>query len=354
MKKPILALIGFLPLILVAETPSLVIEPQKYRLDSPGIRTRECHVTYGEHDFAGETRPAICVEYPWRKNAVLLIRLPLGIDMMEANQVIDYRIERSTNVGASIEYRGGKNIRGVMTEKAVQKDALVTRVHRELVHEPLWTSWVDCRNVEQIILRFSSMGWSDTNATQKVWISDLRFYSRNSWAGTTRDRLFKSWLSWCDRYEPDLSDSSDALLPPKKGRLTRPLPLVEKGVSNVEIVAPKDTYGSIELAARELKYWINKMTGAEIPVVETPTGTTKYRIFLNADAAHDRWADDVKWLKDAKGIDGWFVHTRGPDIHIGCAVPNRVNRENAASFGLKPDACAVGVFRGAVAFLENN
>ena len=346
--------IGVLPLLSIAETPSLEIEPQKFWLDSPGIRAKECRVTYGEHDFAGVTRPAICVEYPWKPRADLLIRIPLGIDMMNSNQLIDYRIERSFAVKASAEYRGGKNNGGVMNEKSIKKDELVSCIHRELVHEPSWASWIDCRRVEQLILRFSASGWSDTNATQKVWISDVRFFNRNSWAGTDRDELFKSWLSWCDNFEPDLSDSSYALEPPKEGRLDVPIKLVEKCVSNFEIIAPKDTYGSIELAARELKCWINKITNADIPVVEKPTGTKKYRIFLNSDEAHELWADDVKWLKEAKGIDGWFIHTRGNDIHIGCAVPNRVNRENAASFGLKPDACAVGVFRGAVAFLENN
>ena len=113
------------------------------------------------------------------------------------------------------------------------------------------------------------------------------------------------------------------------------------------LVEGKDVYGSVELAARELQYWIGKMTGAKIAIVEAPTGTVKYRIFLNSDEAHKLWREDVEWLKDAKGIDGWFVRTKGRDIHIGCAVPNGTTSENAASYGLPRDACAVGVFRGA-------
>lgn len=348
------AFAGVLPFLSIAETPSMVISPRKFKLDSPRIRPKECKIIYGEHDFSGEKRPAFCVEYPWKKDADLLVVVPFGFDMMNSNQLMDYRIERSYGVKTSAEYRGGKNVYGIMNEKSIKKDELVSRIRRELVHEPFWASWMDCRKVHRLILRFSACDWPETNKTQKVWISDLRFYTRNSWAGSERDTLFKNWLSWCDNYECDTSDSSWALEPPKEGRLATALKIVENGVSQVEIVAPKDTYGSIELAARELKYWIGKMTGADIPIVEAPTGTTRYRIFLNSDEAHEIWKDDVRWLKDAKGIDGWFVHTKGADIHIGCAVPNRVNRENAASFGLKPDACAVGVFRGAVAFLENN
>lgn len=352
--KRLLLFIGVLPLFSIAQTPSMVIQPQKVMLDSPRIRPKECRITYGEHDFAGETRPAVCIEYPWRAKADLLLRIPIGFDMMNSNQLVDYRIERTYPVTVSAEYRGGKNVPGQMNEKSIKKDELVSRIHRDLVHTPSWTSWMDCQKVTQLILRFSACSWSDTNATQKVWISDLRFYSHNSWEGTERDTLFKSWVSWCDKYEPDLSDSSYALEPPKEGRLERPIKLVEKGISNFEIVAPDDTYKSIELAARELQFWINKITKAEIPIVKTPTGTKKYRIFLNSDEAHKLWAEDVQWLKQGKGIDGWFVHTKGDDIHIGCAVANSVNAENAASFGLKSDACAVGVFRGAVAFLENN
>lgn len=337
-----------------ADTLSLVIGPAKFKLDSPGIHARDCKVTYGEHEFNGEMRPAFCVEYPWRKRAVFIVEVPLGIDMMNSNQLIDYHIERSYPVTSSIEYRGGKSVSGVMNEKTIKKEDLHTHIHRELVHEPRWTSWIDCRYVQKIRLRFASHEWADTNAMHKVWISDVRLYNRDSWAGTDRDRRFRDWVSWCDQYEPDLSDSSSALEPPVEGRLKKPMRLVSGGVANAEIVAPKDTYGSIELAARELKYWIGKMTGAQIPVVDAPTGTTKYRIFLNSDEAHRIWQDDVKWLKEAKGIDGWFIHTKGDDIHIGCAVPNNVTSENAASFGLKPDASAVGVFRGAVAFLENN
>ena len=78
------------------------------------------------------------------------------------------------------------------------------------------------------------------------------------------------------------------------------------------------------------------------------------RIHLNSPAAAKRWADDVAWLKKGADVDGYFVHTDGADVYIGCSVPSDTTAENAEARGLPRDACAVGVFRGAVAFLENN
>ena len=353
--KKIFLIFALLPLLASAEAQSYVISPKKFKLDIPTNRAKECRVTYAQHNFGGEIRPACCVEFPSRKEFTLFIEIPFGgIDMMNDYQIIDYRIERSHATRTIVEYRGGYNVHGTMNEKAVKTDELLSCIKRDLVHEPYWASWIDCRRMARIRMTVLNGGSEDEGERRKIWISDIRLSRSDSWKGTPRDKMFRSWLEWGDKYEPDMSDSSWALEPPKEGRLRMPLKIVKDGVAQVEIVAPKDVYGSLELAARELQYWIGKMTGAKIAIVEAPTGNTKYRIFLNSDEAHRIWKKDIEYLKDAKGIDGWFIRTKGRDIHIGCAVPNGTTSENAASCGLPRDACAVGVFRGAVAFLENN
>ena len=338
-----------------AAAQSHVVSPRSFRLDSPRIRPAECRRTVEDHDFGGETRPACCIEYPWRKGADLIVEIPLGgIDMMDDFPTIDFFVERSARVAYAVEYRGSHPTGGTMQAKGNANGPLVEHVRRELVHEPSWANWMDCRGVQRIRMRFSACGWADTNVTQRVWISDVRFSDDDSWKGTERDERFRFWVGWCDRYEPDLSDSSACLEPPQDGRLASPIALVEDHEPRAEIVAPKDVYGTIELAARELQYWIGRMTGAKLPIVEKPTGEAKARIFLNAPEAHVRWREDVEWLKAGADVDGWFVHVDGIDVHIACAVPNDVSWTNAASFGLPRDACPVGTFRGVVAFLENN
>ena len=168
------------------------------------------------------------------------------------------------------------------------------------------------------------------------------------------DRACREWQDFCDSYEPDLSDSSKCLEPPQEGRLGKPIKLVENRVAKAEIVAPKDFYGTLALAARDLQHWIGKMTGAKLPIVAEPTGKMPVRIFLNDPGAQRRWKEDVEWLKGGKDVDGYFIHTDGNDIHIGCAVPNDASWKEMSALGLPSDACPVGVFRGAVAFLENN
>jgi hypothetical protein len=309
------------------------------------------------HDFNGVKRLARAYELKWKKGATENVFISLGeVDMLDDYPTIDFLVDAGAVKGVGGRYFGklrlGQSL-DTMTE-TFSKTGGVTCIHREIGHCPRWASWMDVRKVGGLQIGFSCDGWSDSNAVQRVWISDVRFTKDDSWRGTERDRAYREWLDFCDHYEPDLSDSAKYLEPPEEGRLKRPIKLVDVGRACAEIVAPKDFYNSLELAARDLQHWVRKMSGAELPIVKRPTGKVPVRIFLNDPGAQRRWKEDVEWLKGGKDIDGYFIHTDGNDIHIGCAVPNDASWKEMSALGLPFDACPVGVFRGVVAFLENN
>ena len=306
------------------------------------------------HDFNGVRRAASLVELTFAAGDAAVIDIELdGVNMLDDYPTIDWMMDVSQPGAVQVVYLGAVNRWDQMDEYASETGG-VTAIRREIGHCPRWASWMDVRKMDRIRITVPRDSWKPTNETQRVWISDIRLEPADSWAGTDRDARYRAWLDFCDTYVPDLSDSSKYLEPPAEGRLATPLKLVEDHVAKAEIVAPRDTYNSLELAARELRHWIWKMTGAELPIVAAPTGTKPVRIFLNDPAAQARWADDVAWLKGGRDVDGWFVHTDGSDIHICSCVPNGAGMDDMAALGLPRDACPVGVFRGAIAFLENN
>ena len=331
--------------------------PETYALNFPKKGLREaCAISYVTNDFGGQLRPAICLEVPWTEKGRIDISPAFNdIDMLDKYPTIDYRISVS-QPSAKIEgrYHGNVFVWDSMTERFHFDENGLCRIRREIGHNPNWASWCDVRKVRGMNVSFNTDSWTNKAEKLRICVSDIRFASDDSWKGTERDAAFRAWTAFCDAYEPDLSDSSKFLEPPAEGRLAKPLKLVENHVAKAEIVAPKDYYNSLELAARDLQHWIEKMTGARLPIVEEPTGKMPVRIFLNDPAAQKRWADDVAWLKGGKDCDGWFVHTVGNDIHVGCAVPNDANWERMKDLGLPYDACPVGVFRGVIALLENN
>ncbi len=306
---------------------------------------------------------ALAFEMPWASGKGVTVTVDLGgVDMLDALPTIDFTVETTQKGRAMGVYRSAvgemKEVR-IGTPTNVVGGVHVSRVHYEPGHEPHWASWTDPRDMRRLVVFFPADTWDDREAVQKVAFSAVRLLPDNKWAGTARDRDFHGWMKFCETYEPDLSDSSKFLEPPEEGRLKKPLTLVKdglgEGVPNCEIVVYPDTYNAVELAAQELQYWIKEITGAEVPVVKRPTaGKRMPRIHLNSPFAAKKWAADVEWLKQGADVDGWFVHTVGSDVYIGCAVPGDTTSRNAAARGLPPDACAVGVFRGAVAFLENN
>ena len=313
------------------------------------------------HDFGGVTRPARLLELPWKADEIFnfTVHFDPPVDMLDDCPTLDFfldvelpTVEGRTAITA--RYEGGVHLWDGMDEQPLALTGGVVRMRREIGHTPIWASWMDVRKVERMTLYFPQYNWADSNAVQRVWVSDIRVTGDDSWKGTERDAAYRAWLAWSDAYEPDLSDSSKYLDPPAEGRLATPLKLVENHEPRAQIVAPKDRYDSLALAARDLQHWIRKMTGAELPIVEKATDAQPVHIRLNDPAAQARWADDVAWLKGGADVDGWFVHTDGSDIHICSCVPNGAGMDDMAALGLPRDACPVGVFRGVIAFLENN
>ena len=175
------------------------------------------------------------------------------------------------------------------------------------------------------------------------------------------------WAGWQKRvaeYEPDLSDSSYHLDPPKEGRVGffDRVRLAKNGVAQAEIVVDlsddilldnwfkkpvsdllviKQTRGREKVQARgaayELQKWLRKLTGgAEFPVVNRPTDPDKAKIFLGAGFAKDLFPEDLKALADGKGgVDGFAVRVHDGNVYI---------------FGAHPMGTSNGVFT----FLENN
>ena len=322
-------------------------------------RAADVTITPCKRMIAGEKRAGVCIKMKHVENRNLNLSIPLGdVDMLDKWPMVDFVLVRSEDCDVGCTFRGNRDNKGwdQMRRNLVWSNHVAVSKY-ELGHTPVWrtfAAWMDVRKVSALDLTIPLSGWKNTNETFRLWISDVRFTRDDSWRGTVRDRKYRSWLEFCRTYEPDLSDSSKYLESPESGRLTSPLKLVDNRVANAEIIAPKDVYDSIELAARELQYWIERMTDVQLPIVSEPTGTKQIRIFLNSSEAHRRWGDDVAWLKKGRDIDGYFIHTIGNDIHIACSVPSDADESKMAALGLPSDACAVGAFRGVVAFLENN
>lgn len=332
------------------------IAPSAFKVHAGGAKAEEFMT---KEIIPGKDGGAIRITLAWKKRGYAEVVVPLdGIDMLDDYPTIAYTIEQTQPGKPTVaDYATAY---GSMTEKAVGTTNVVgashvSKIRREIGHATYWASWADVREMRHIRFCFPADSWSDQSAVQTLTISAVTFTSEDSWRGTDRDRRYRDWLKFCDEWKPDLSPSEAMLEPPKAGRVRKPFPLVKGGVAKAEIVLYPDAYGSVELAARELQHWIAKITGATLPIVtNAPSGAAEARIHLNAPSAAKRWAKDVEWLKGGADVDGYFVHADGTDVYIGCAVPGDVTGENAASFGLPVDACAVGVFRGAVAFLENN
>jgi len=171
--------------------------------------------------------------------------------------------------------------------------------------------------------------------------------------------LFAQWTNFIDKYEPDFSDSSDALKTPSTGRLAQPVPLARDGKALAEIIVdfsgdsaignfvPSEGIplearmgvGSEEdvlrLAGEELKRWLDTVTGAAFPYLEKPSGEKCPRIFLGAGFARPHFAEDLEKLAADEALDGYAIRPKDGDIYI---------------FGVLPK----GTLNGVYAFLENN
>ena len=170
---------------------------------------------------------------------------------------------------------------------------------------------------------------------------------------------YAAWTNFVATYKPDLSDSSKYLGPPETGRLAKPIPLARNGKALAEIVCdfsddilidrwfPRKTQsvellrsGGLErdvasLAARELKYWLDEITGGNFPLLLKPSTNACPRIFLGAGFAQRHFAADIAELAKAQAADGFAVREKDGDIYI---------------FG----ACPAGTLYGVTTFIENN
>lgn len=333
-----------------------VVAPSSFVVSAGGAKAQDFMTVT---PLPGEDGGSLRIELAWKKGAHADVVVPLdGVNMLDDYPTVSYAVEQTQPGKPKLAVY--VTAYGQMGEKAIGTTNVVgtshvSRVRREIGHNAYWASWADVREMRHVRLRFPADSWSDRSAVQTLTLSAVTLSSEDSWRGTERDRRYRDWLKFCDEWEPDLSPSEALLEPPAEGRVKSPFPLVEGGVAKAEIVLYPDAYRSVELAARELQHWIAKITGATLPVVtNAPSGNAEARIHLNAPYAAKRWADDVEWLKGGADVDGYFVRTEGKDVYVGCAVPGDVTAETAAAHGLPPDACAVGVFRGAVAFIENN
>lgn len=173
---------------------------------------------------------------------------------------------------------------------------------------------------------------------------------------------YAKWLERVNGYEPDLSDSSEYLGPPKTGRLGKAhsIRLAKDGKALAEIVVdfsdaikidnrfPKEKWNyelrqsrgrekaMMRKAAYSLKEWLDKLTGGDFPVVERPSRDKTVKIFLGAGFVEKLFPEDLAKLGDGEGaVDGFAVRVKDGNIYI---------------FGAHP----MGTSNGVHAFLENN
>lgn len=169
-----------------------------------------------------------------------------------------------------------------------------------------------------------------------------------------------NWQKFAKSYDGDYSDSSEYLLPPKEGRLAKPVRLCENGNALAEIVVDLSDAINIENyypdpakrplalrwqmgyeaecarnAAFELKKLLKLVTDTDFPVVVSPSGEKKTRIFLGAPFAAKFFPEDIKALASAPTFDGYAIREKDGDIYI---------------FGVTPP----GTLYGAIRFVENN
>jgi len=178
-------------------------------------------------------------------------------------------------------------------------------------------------------------------------------------------RQHDAWTQrWRQRYQqhrfaPDYSSSAEMLSPPRQQRLPTPLALARAGKALATIVVdlspalhtPEVTLGRADYpmevaeyartghvvmghAARELKLWLDTLTGADFPVVGKPGGAAAH-IYLGANFAKQRYAADLAKLAAGEALDGFAVRVAGNAVYI---------------FG----ATAKGTLNGVYAFIENN
>ena len=90
------------------------------------------------------------------------------------------------------------------------------------------------------------------------------------------------------------------------------------GQPAAEIVIPENADTTIELASRELQFWIEKISGASLPVVKS-VDPAKAQIVL--DPVSSRYPAD---LEKFKGNDGFSIREQGRQVFVNAGCPKGV------------------------------
>lgn len=313
----------------------------------------------------GADVPALELDFPWTEKGGVHLKLVFNppIDMMHDWPTVKYAYSNAQTGRFQGYFRQGSN--GTMNE--VIGDgidwAVVTRSggpgvfvrDRDLGHFPSGNSFMDVRQVTGFTLDIPMDSWSNRAARQTFRMTGFTFTATNSWS-VKHQADWERWVKFTDNYQPDYSDSSKYLEPPATGRIKKPLPLVINGRPNAEIVITPDAFGVVSNAAKELRYWVRTISGAELPIV-TNEGPAAVKILLNSPEGADKFAADVEWLKKGAGDDGYFVRTVGNRVYIGCAYTSAESRNPPPGTPMKDwrtPPVPAGVLRGVDRFIENN
>ncbi|MBI1311230.1 tetratricopeptide repeat protein [bacterium] len=87
--------------------------------------------------------------------------------------------------------------------------------------------------------------------------------------------------------------------------------LVRDGQPKAEIVIAEPSPRTTKLAAQELQHYVEKISGAKLPIVNSPTDTSVVRVFVGRSAHTDRLGLSIDDLKAGayrmKSGDGWLA-----------------------------------------------
>ena len=120
--------------------------------------------------------------------------------------------------------------------------------------------------------------------------------------------------------------------PPRMEKIgrERTIPLLRDGKTEMEIVIPADAFPIVRFAAEEIQKTLQKASGAEIPVLNAPSGSGRTVLFLG-----DQEAVRGAGIKvDSIPRDGFILKTAGRQIYLA-------GRDDPK---LRPDAFGIDSF----------
>jgi hypothetical protein len=114
-----------------------------------------------------------------------------------------------------------------------------------------------------------------------------------------------------------------ALIAWTKGNVMAQITLVENGKSDYRIVIPKDAIASEKYAAEELQRYLEKISGAKLPIVTDAEKVFPQEIVLGLNNAHCKELFPAKRLPNL-GTDGIFLSAYDEAVFIGGGQPRGV------------------------------